>query len=115
MTHNKNTKKSVPLTGPSLIQILKGKQLELKPTFTEQIKQLALEEIKLGGKIRINRSIPYIAIFTSKQSDHFVDLEDAQTMIEATPKNVLPEHFWLVYAKILDTLNVDKGVLPCKK
>ena len=58
--------------------------------------KIAKKELKAGGKIRINRFVPYIAIFTSSHTEYFIDMQEAQTILNQVPKNITPEKYVLV-------------------
>lgn len=59
---------------------------------------VAFNEVRKGAKVRINRFVPFISIFTSRGLDIFIEGKEARQILEDAPINISPEVFCLVQA-----------------
>jgi len=69
---------------------------------------IAFNEVRKGAKVRINRFVPFISIFTSRGSDVFISGDEATRLLDNVPKNISPEVFCLVQAVSLEMGRVQR-------
>jgi len=69
---------------------------------------VAFNEVRKGAKVRINRFVPFISIFTSRGSDVFISGNEATQVLNKVPKNISPEVYCLVQAVSLEMGRVQR-------